>query len=65
MPKGGERICHRRRRKKILGDELIRNELSLVIIVCSVFLQWKDLWFARPGDHRNIVLNDFSKHGSE
>jgi len=28
VPKGGERIYHRRRRKKILGDELIRNELS-------------------------------------
>ena len=68
---GGERICHRRRRKKILGDELIRNELSYVIIVYSVFLQWKNLWFNaafHEGTFQNSnfhVVNNLSKYEGE
>ena len=49
----------------------MRNELSYVIIVYSVFLQWKNLWFNaafHKGTFQNCnfhVVNNFSKYESE
>ena len=58
MPKGGERICHRRSRKKFWDMNLLGMSSAKSLLYTVYFYNGKILGL-RGGDHRNIVLNNF------
>ena len=58
MPKGGERIGHRRGRKKILETNLLGTSSAKSLLYTAYFYNGK-IFGLRGGDHRNIVLNNF------
>ena len=58
VPKGGERICHRRRRKKFLEMNLLGTSSTKSLLYTVYFYNGK-IFGLRGGDHRNIVLNNF------
>ena len=56
--KGGERICHGRRRKKFWEKNLLGTSSAKSILYTVYFYNGR-IFGLQGGDHRNIVLNNF------